>query len=373
MRLGASLVGQWLPRRFVERLREHTGGNPSHIRSVLATLDGAGNADTGDGPLPAPPSCHSIVFERLARCGAGGRRLAAAAAVLGERCSLELVRKLASLDEPLQPLQAAIDARLVECRGRDVVFVNPLVRAALVPPARGLRAGRPAPQGGAAGDGGGSAAPPPRRRRFRLRPRAGPVRRRLRRSDRSRRSALGASGSFVDAADLVPPGPDRDAYALEAVECLLAAGDPAGAGLVAARFVDGGTGSTALVGQAHVARVVGRMEDAEQLLIRAQGACRSRRPQPSEPDRGRAGHRVRRPPPAGRGCPLGRHRPSGRGGQRRRRSVSAGGVGPGHRRSVGRRLGPVRGSRDNVGRAHRRRRQAAPGAGRRRALHRRRP
>ena len=187
MRLGASLVGQWLPRRFVERLREHTGGNPSHIRSVLATLEGAGTAEAGDGPLPAPPSCHSVVFERLSHCGAAGRRLAAAAAVLGERCSLEPVRKLASLDEPLQPLQAAIDAGLVESRGRDVAFANPLGPRRALPPARCLGAGRSAPQGGAAGDRGGSAPSSPHRRRVRLRRGARPVRRRLCHSDGSRR------------------------------------------------------------------------------------------------------------------------------------------------------------------------------------------
>ena len=272
MRLGASLVGQWLPRRFVERLREHTGGNPSHIRSVLATLDGAGNADTGDGPLPAPPACHSIVFERLSRCGVGARRLAAAAAVLGERCSLELVRKLANLDEPLQPLQAAIDARLVECRGRDVVFVNPLVRAALyhqlgVSERAGLhrRAAELVTEEGARLRHLVAAA-------FDYDPGLAQSVADFAARTAAVGSALSASGSFVDAAELVPPGPARDAYVLEAVECLLAAGDPAGASLVAARFVDGGKGARALVGQARVARVVGRMEDAEELLIRAQAA-----------------------------------------------------------------------------------------------------
>ncbi len=82
-------------------------------------------------------------------------------------------------------------------------------------------------------------------------------------------SWLRASASYVDAAELVEPGPMRDAYVLEAVECLLAAGDATGAGLVAAQFVDDSSGPRALLVRGRLARVGGRVEEAEELLTRA--------------------------------------------------------------------------------------------------------
>ena len=280
MRLAASLTGRRPPCRFVERLRQHTLGNPSHIRAVLQVLEEDRVADVGEDPLPAPPSFRSLVFERLADCAPTGRRLAAAASVLGEQCPLAMVREVAGLDEPLQPLQAAIDAGLVEYRKRDVVFGHPLTRAAVyqllgVPERVELhrRAARVVAEEGA-----------------RLHHLAAATIDRDEElaeaiADYARRTGAGgswlcASASYVDAADLVGPGPARDAYVLEAVECLLTAGDAVGAGLVSSQFVvgDGGGGPRALVVQGRLARIGGRAEEAEALLASARDLQQSEAP-----------------------------------------------------------------------------------------------
>lgn len=269
MRLAASLEGRRPPCRFVERLSRHTGGNPSHIRSVLEALGAHGVADIGDDPLPVPASILALVFGQLSDCAPTGRRLAAAAAVLDERCPLELVRRVAGIDDPLQPLQAAIEAGLVEYRKRDVVFAHPLTRAAVyhhldVPEKADLhrRAARLVAEEGA------------RLRHLvaaafdRDEELAGAI------ADFAARTAAGgswlrASALYVDAAELILPGPARETYVLEAVECLLAAGDIAGAGLVAARFDGSGCGPRLLVVRGHLARIAGRSEEAERLLLRA--------------------------------------------------------------------------------------------------------
>ncbi len=272
MGLTTSLIGRRPPRHFVERLREHTGGNPSHVRAVLGELERSGAGMVVDDPLPAPRAVASLVSERLSECVPGVRRLVAAAAVLGQRSSVELVRKLAEIDDPLPSLEGAVGAGLVEYRRREVVFADPLVRAAVyhdlgVAERAELhaQAARLVTEEGARlrhltaaafdHDGGLAAAL----------------------ADFAARSAaagspLGASASFVDAADLVPPGPVRDAYAFDAVDCLLAAGDAAGADLVGSRLVGTRSDPTALVVRGRIARVGGQWEEAERLLTGARDA-----------------------------------------------------------------------------------------------------
>ncbi len=269
MCLAASVEGRRPPCRLVERLRSHTGGNPSRIRAVLDALGEDGISEVGDDPLPPLPSVASLVSERLAACAPIGRRLAAAAAILGERCPLDLVRAVAGIDEPLQPLQLAIDAGLVAYRKREVVFEDPLTRAALYHQLGVLeraelhrRAAGIVTEEGArlrhrvaaavgcdenlAGEIGAFAA----------RTAAGG-------------SLLSAAALYVDAAELVPPGPGREAYVLEAVDCLLAAGDAAGAGLVGARLASGSDGPRGLIVRGRLALMAGRTVEAEELLTRA--------------------------------------------------------------------------------------------------------
>ncbi len=276
MRLAASLEGRRPPVRFVERLSKHTGGNPSHIRSVIEALGAHGTAhgtaEIGDDPLPVPPPILSLVFRQLTDCAPAGRKLAAAAAVLGERCPLELVRRVAGIDDPLHSLQAAIDAGLVEYRKRDVVFAHPLTRAAVyhhldVPEKADLhrRAARLVTEEGAR-LGHLAAAAVDRDEEL-----AGAI------ADFAARTAAGgswlrASALYVDSAELIFPGPAREAYVLEAVECLLAAGDTAGAALVAGRFDESGCGPRMLVVRGRLARIAGKSEEAEKLLVRARDA-----------------------------------------------------------------------------------------------------
>jgi ATP/maltotriose-dependent transcriptional regulator MalT len=137
--LGANAIGelasglglQPLSPKTTERLREHTGGNPLHVRALLEELGVEGLSRPGDLPWPAPRSFSLHVLDRLAACPPTGKRLLAAIAVVGVRCPLALARRVAGVERPLDALQAAIDARLVEYRDREVAFPHPLVRAAV--------------------------------------------------------------------------------------------------------------------------------------------------------------------------------------------------------------------------------------------------
>jgi DNA-binding CsgD family transcriptional regulator len=115
------------------RLRIHTGGNPFYARCVLEELDAAELA--GTGPLRVPRSLASMFVTRLAQCGPEATALVAAAAVLGERCSLVQAITLAEIARPAPALGLAAEAGLVSEREgpgwRELAFTHPLVRAAV--------------------------------------------------------------------------------------------------------------------------------------------------------------------------------------------------------------------------------------------------
>lgn len=123
-------VGPLSP-RAVRRLRRHTGGNPLYVRSLIDEVGVGALGRLDDTPWPAPRSFSGSVHDRLAACPSDARRLVAAAAVLGERCPLTLVRQLAGIGRPLDALQAAIDACLIEYQNREVAFPCPLVWASV--------------------------------------------------------------------------------------------------------------------------------------------------------------------------------------------------------------------------------------------------
>ncbi len=120
--------------RAAARLREHTGGNPLHARALLEELP-ADLLHLNRGPLPAPRSFRKLVLARLAGCSSEAERLVVAAAVLGNKCPLDLASKLAELDDPLAALEQAIAAHLLleqtNATERLVIFPHPLVRAAV--------------------------------------------------------------------------------------------------------------------------------------------------------------------------------------------------------------------------------------------------
>ncbi|HEV2069312.1 MAG TPA: AAA family ATPase, partial [Acidimicrobiales bacterium] len=131
--LATQLSGQALSRRVVERLRDHTRGNPLHLRALIDELTLPSLGGSPEALWPAPQSFSLTVRDRLASCSPEARRLVAAAAVVGMRCPFAVVRQLSGVEESLQPLQEAIEAHLVEYRQRErqVSFGHPLVRAAV--------------------------------------------------------------------------------------------------------------------------------------------------------------------------------------------------------------------------------------------------
>jgi hypothetical protein len=106
------------PPEAVERLWLHTGGHPSHLRSVLAHTSPLDLADPAQ-PLPVP---HSVaVTVRAALCGlpADSRLLVDALAVLDTEAPLALVGQLAGLTDPAVALGPAIESGLVAWRPAD--------------------------------------------------------------------------------------------------------------------------------------------------------------------------------------------------------------------------------------------------------------
>lgn len=137
-RLGAGR----LPRRAAERLRQHTGGVPLHIKELLYDLP----ADVLRNPgatLPAPRSLETLVLSRLASCAPHTESLVVAAAILGTECRLADAATLAGLDNPLPALQEAVQQRLLvevdTVSGRCCAFAHSLIRTAVY---RDIGAGR---------------------------------------------------------------------------------------------------------------------------------------------------------------------------------------------------------------------------------------
>ncbi len=123
-----------LPGRAAERLREHTGGIPLHVRELLHDLPGQLLRMPGTS-LPAPRSLHTLVVSRLAVCAPDTEALVVAAAVLGGDCELADAAALAGLADPLPALQEAIGQRLLTeppaAGRRRVAFPHALIRAAV--------------------------------------------------------------------------------------------------------------------------------------------------------------------------------------------------------------------------------------------------
>jgi DNA-binding CsgD family transcriptional regulator len=124
-----------LPARSAERLREHTGGIPLHVRELLHDLPAELLKMPGTS-LPAPRSLQTLVVSRLAVCAPGTEALVVAAAVLGGDCELADAAALAGLADPLPALQEAIGQRLLtepsgQAGRRRVTFGHALIRTAV--------------------------------------------------------------------------------------------------------------------------------------------------------------------------------------------------------------------------------------------------
>lgn len=123
-----------ISRTVAQRIVAHTEGNTLHVRALLQelNLDSLGG---GDEPLPAPRSLADVVLDRLRALPDEARHLTVAAAVLGRSCPLTLAARLASVEDPVESLDAAqgadILAEIPGSGGRKIAFVHPLVHAAV--------------------------------------------------------------------------------------------------------------------------------------------------------------------------------------------------------------------------------------------------
>jgi DNA-binding CsgD family transcriptional regulator/tetratricopeptide (TPR) repeat protein len=132
--LAAGMGAGTLPFPVAVRLREHTRGNPLHARAILQELPVEALGSPPGAPLPAPRSFAALVTNGLKSCPPDSQRLVAAAAVLGRSSTLDLVARLAELDDPLPALEPAMAARLLDedaAPDRMVAFGHPLVHAAV--------------------------------------------------------------------------------------------------------------------------------------------------------------------------------------------------------------------------------------------------
>ncbi|MGH4031909.1 ATP-binding protein [Actinomycetota bacterium Odt1-20B] len=132
--LGAELAALRLPHSASVRLHAHTRGNPLHARALLDQVPAPVLMDVGT-PLPAPRSYAMLVLANLADCGSQARRLVQAVSVLGLTCPLHRAASLARLPQPLPALERAITAGLLHSSppgsAPEVSFPHPLVHAAV--------------------------------------------------------------------------------------------------------------------------------------------------------------------------------------------------------------------------------------------------
>jgi DNA-binding CsgD family transcriptional regulator len=128
---------------LAEQLREHTGGNPLHLEALLKELPLERLERSVGVPLPSPRSYSMQMVARLARCSQDAQRLVIAASVLGLQCPLSVVHRLSGVDDPLEAVENAIAAGLLETRQLGtrlgIAFPHALTRSAIyhdVGPAR---------------------------------------------------------------------------------------------------------------------------------------------------------------------------------------------------------------------------------------------
>ncbi|MBL1101604.1 helix-turn-helix transcriptional regulator [Streptomyces coffeae] len=134
MALNAALGPASLPHRTMVRLRDHTLGNPLHVKALLQQFP-ADVLGGGRAVLPAPRRYERIIAERLAACDPGSRCLVQAASVLGMSSPLHMAAEMGAVPEPLTALTRAMACGLLEegptGTPPQVAFPHPLLRAAV--------------------------------------------------------------------------------------------------------------------------------------------------------------------------------------------------------------------------------------------------
>src|SRR5690606_38118699 len=118
-----------------DRLLDHTGGNPLHLRTLLEELP-AGAPDP-PGPLPLPRAYSNLVLARLAETSPAVEALVLAVAILGDPAPVAAVAGVAELDDPGPALDEAVAHGFVTTNldpegGLSVSMGHPLVRDAVL-------------------------------------------------------------------------------------------------------------------------------------------------------------------------------------------------------------------------------------------------
>jgi class 3 adenylate cyclase/tetratricopeptide (TPR) repeat protein len=116
-----SLVGGFMDatQRVAAACIERAGGNPLFLEQLLRNVE-EGSAEA------IPPSIQSLVLARMDRLAASDRRAFQAAAVIGQRFSLRLLRHLA--DDPDYVCDGLINNALVLPEGDDFLFAHALIQ-----------------------------------------------------------------------------------------------------------------------------------------------------------------------------------------------------------------------------------------------------
>jgi ATP/maltotriose-dependent transcriptional regulator MalT len=275
-RLATALGAGELSQGALKRLHAHTEGNPLHARALLQELPAQALRDPTH-PLPAPRSFALLVAGRLARCPAGTVDLLAAAAILGVTCPLDLAARLAELQEPLSAVEHAIAEGLLEDRsegpGMTVSFPHPLIHAAVyraVGPARRVALHRRAAT---------LVADEAVALRHRVRASNGPDARlaaelvAFARRQVAATAWASAAEALLAAGRLTQARSEGERLLLEAVECLLLAGDVAEAASLSEQITaHTDTGWRDYI-HGWLALVAGHLQEAEARLVEAWRRC----------------------------------------------------------------------------------------------------
>ena len=272
----SSGLGNRLSPHAAQQVHEHTGGNPLHVTALLQDFA----PSEWDGPAeswPAPRTFAALVGGRLADCSAPARALVEAAAVLGMTNALTAVATVAAVSAPLQAIEDAAGAGLLESRVREgariVTFPHPLIRAAVY---QGLGAAARARLHAAVAEVSDSES-------VRLRhlvaategldPELGARLERFARVSVDAARWTAAAGALVAASRLSDDAADRERRLLDAVEARLYAGDMPGARQLAAELQAFAPGPRRDCVLAYLAIAAGRADEARQLLTNAWTAC----------------------------------------------------------------------------------------------------
>lgn len=276
--LASRIAGRALPRRLLDRLHEHTGGNPLHVETLLHELDLVALA-ASDSPLPAPRSFAMVTVSRLASCSPEARALVQAASVLGPPCSVVAACGVAAVEHLELALDEARDAGILKLQdaptGPAIAFAHPLLRAAVY---HDLGPGRRSELHARAARVTDGVASLDHRIAATLAedPDLATAVASHARHEAGRGAVASAAGYLVAAARLSGARSDRERFLLDAVEQLLLGGEVAEASRLVhdVKALPESVRRDYLLGQ--LAFLSGNRREAEELLLSAWERCQER-------------------------------------------------------------------------------------------------